>query len=394
MLPRIKIQYMNGQLGTVGESPDGLFALVCSAVAVTSTFVLEKAYSVRSMDDLLALGVTEANNPRLYKQVQDFYNEAEDGTKLIIFGVAKTAKMTALCDKTSGLVRDLITSQNGALRGIFIARDDSSTSTTTTEGLDADVFTALPKAQQLAEWATTELYAPLFIILEGRNYTGTAQKDLSQEKNNRVGIVIGDTVSGSVNACVGTMAGRLAMLPVQRNLGRVKDGSLFPTEMYIGAKKVDESGSVVEDLHDKRYIVPRKYVGRSGYFFADDNLACDPTDDYAQLAPRRVIDKVYRIAYDTLLDMMLDELDVNEDGTLQTGIIKSWQQTVESRVNREMTANGELSASEDGNGCVCFIDPKQNVLSTSKVVVTLKVRPFAYGRYIDVNLGFLVTQTN
>ncbi len=394
MLPRIKIQYMNGQLGTVGESPDGLFALVCSAVAVTSTFVLEKAYSVRSMDDLLALGVTEANNPRLYKQVQDFYNEAEDGTKLIIFGVAKTAKMTALCDKTSGLVRDLITSQNGALRGIFIARDDSSTSTTTTEGLDADVFTALPKAQQLAEWATTELYAPLFIILEGRNYTGTAQKDLSQEKYNRVGIVIGDTVSGSVNACVGTMAGRLAMLPVQRNLGRVKDGSLFPTEMYIGAKKVDESGSVVEDLHDKRYIVPRKYVGRSGYFFADDNLACDPTDDYAQLAPRRVIDKAYRIAYDTLLDMMLDELDVNEDGTLQTGIIKSWQQTVESRVNREMTANGELSASEDGNGCVCFIDPKQNVLSTSKVEVTIKVRPFAYGRYIDVNLGFLVTQTN
>ena len=394
MLPRIKIQYMNGQLGTVGESPDGLFALVCSAVAVTSTFVLEKAYSVRSMDDLLALGVTEANNPRLYKQVQDFYNEAEDGTKLIIFGVAKTAKMTALCDKTSGLVRDLITSQNGALRGIFIARDDSSSSTTTTDGLDADVFTALPKAQQLAEWATTELYAPLFIILEGRNYTGTAQKDLSKETNNRVGVLIGDTVSGSVNACVGTMAGRLAMLPVQRNLGRVKDGALFPTEMYIGAKKVDESGSVVEDLHDKRYIVPRKYVGRSGYFFADDNLACDPTDDYAQLAPRRVIDKAYRIAYDTLLDMMLDELDVNEDGTLQTGIIKSWQQTVENRVNREMTANGELSASEDGNGCLCFIDPKQNVLSTSKVEVTLKVRPFAYGRYIDVNLGFLVTQTN
>lgn len=394
MLPRIKIQYMNGQLGTVGESPDGLFALVCTAVAVASTFTLEKAYSVQRMDDLLALGITKENNPRLYKHVEDFYNEAEEGTKLIIYGVPKTAKMTALCDKTSGSVKTLITSQNGALRGIFIARDDSSTSTTTTDGLDSDVLSALPKAQQLAEWATSELYAPLFIILEGRNYTGTNQKNLSEETYNRVGILIGDTESGSVNACVGTMAGRLAGLPVQRNLGRVKDGALFPTEMYIGTKKVDESSSVVEDLHDKRYIVPRKHVGRSGYFFSDDNLACDPTDDYAQLAPRRVIDKAYRIAYDTLLDMMLDELDVNEDGTLQTGIIKSWQQTVENRINREMTANGELSASEDGNGCVCFIDPAQNVLSTSTVEVTLKVRPFGYGRYIDVNLGFLVTQTN
>lgn len=394
MLPRIKIQYMNGQLGTVGESPDGLFALVCAAVAVASTFTLEKAYSVQRMDDLLALGITKDNNPRLYKHVEDFYNEAEEGTKLIIYGVPKTAKMVALCDKTSGSIKTLITSQNGALRGIFVARDDSSTSITTTDGLDSDVVSALPKAQQLAEWATSELYAPLFIILEGRNYTGTNQKNLSEETYNRVGILIGDTESGSVNACVGTMAGRLAGLPVQRNLGRVKDGALFPTEMYIGTKKVDESSSVVEDLHDKRYIVPRKHVGRSGYFFSDDNLACDPTDDYAQLAPRRVIDKAYRIAYDTLLDMMLDELDVNEDGTLQTGIIKSWQQTVENRINREMTANGELSASEDGNGCVCFIDPAQNVLSTSTVEVTLKVRPFGYGRYIDVNLGFLVTQTN
>lgn len=394
MLPRIKIQYMNGQLGTVGESPDGLFALVCAAVAVASTFTLEKAYSVQRMDDLLALGITKDNNPRLYKHVEDFYNEAEEGTKLIIYGVPKTAKMVALCDKTSGSIKTLITSQNGALRGIFVARDDSSTSITTTDGLDSDVVSALPKAQQLAEWATSELYAPLFIILEGRNYTGTNQKNLSEETYNRVGILIGDTESGSVNACVGTMAGRLAGLPVQRNLGRVKDGALFPTEMYIGTKKVDESSSVVEDLHDKRYIVPRKHVGRSGYFFSDDNLACDPTDDYAQLAPRRVIDKAYRIAYDTLLDMMLDELDVNEDGTLQTGIIKSWQQTVENRINREMTANGELSASEEGNGCVCFIDPAQNVLSTSTVEVTLKVRPFGYGRYIDVNLGFLVTQTN
>lgn len=383
---------MNGQLGTVGESPDGLFALVCSAVAVASTFTLEKAYSLWRMDDLQVLGVNAENNPRLYKQVKDFYNETGEGTRLIIYGVSKTAKMTALCD-ISGPIRNLISSQNGILRGIFVARDDSSTAVTTTEGLDADVFTALPKAQQLAEWATDELFAPLFIILEGRHYTGTNQKDLSKLAYNRVGILIGDTEAGSVNACIGTMAGRLAGLPVQRNLGRVKDGALFPTEMFIGTRKVDESDSVLAGLYDKCYIIPRKYVGRSGYFFADDNLACVPTDDYGHLALRRVIDKAYRIAYDTLLDMMLDELEVNTDGTLQTGVVKSWQQAVENRINREMTAAGELSASDEGNGCVCFIDPSQNVLATSKVVATLKVRPFAYGRYIDVNLGFDVTQT-
>ena len=89
--------------------------------------------------------------------------------------------------------------------------------------------------------------------------------------------------------------------------------------------------------------------------------------------------------------MMLDELEINSDGTMQTGVITSWQQTVENAVNRSMTAAGELSASDNGEGCSCYIDPNQNVVATSKVEMTLKVRPFGYARYVDVNLGFQVT---
>lgn len=393
MLPRIKISYLNGQLGTVGESPDGLFALVCGATAAGGTFELEKAYSVRGMDDLAALGITSEGNPRLYKHVKEFYDEAEEGTELVVYGVAKSAKMTALLDKTSGSARKLVEGQNGRLRGVFVAGDGGTTGSVT-EGLDPDVLSALPIAQQLAEWATEELYAPLFVILEGRGYTGEDLRDLSELAYNRVGVLIGDTEAGSEGACVGTLAGRLATLPVQRNAGRVKDGALFPTEMYAGNVKVDEGGSVIAGLYDKGYITPRKYVGRSGYFFTDDRLACDETDDYAHLAHRRVIDKAYRIVYDTLLDMMLDELEVNEDGTLQAGIVKSWQQAVEDALNAAMTASGELSAGDDGEGCVCYIDQTQNVLATSKVAVTVKVRPFGYARYVDVSLGFQVTQAS
>lgn len=393
MLPRIKISYLNGQLGTVGESPDGLFALVCGATAAGGTFELEKAYSVRGMDDLVALGITSEGNPRLYKHVKEFYDEAEEGTELVVYGVAKSAKMTALLDKTSGSARKLVEGQNGRLRGLFVAGDGGTTGSVT-EGLDPDVLSALPIAQQLAEWATEELYAPLFVILEGRGYTGEDLRDLSELAYNRVGVLIGDTEAGSEGACVGTLAGRLATLPVQRNAGRVKDGALFPTEMYVGNVKVDEGGSVIAGLYDKGYITPRKYVGRSGYFFTDDRLACDETDDYAHLAHRRVIDKAYRIVYDTLLDMMLDELEVNEDGTLQAGIVKSWQQAVEDALNAAMTASGELSAGDDGEGCVCYIDQTQNVLATSKVLVTVKVRPFGYARYVDVSLGFQVTQAS
>ena len=389
MLPRIKIQFLNGQLGTVGESPDGLFALVCGAAAVTKKLELGKAYTLHTFDELDVLGVTAENNPRLYKHVQDFYTEAEEGTKLIIFPVDKTKTFTELCDKDTGVIKELITAENGALRGIFVAGDGRE-ATITTNGLDNDLFTALSKAQQLAEWATTSLYAPIFVILEGRGYKDGAVKDLHKEAYNRVGVLIGDTVKASEGAAVGLMAGRLATLPVQRNIARVKNGALKPVAMFIGEKPVEENASAVSDLYDAGYITPRKYVGKAGYFFTDDRLACEQTDDYAHITERRTIDKAYRIAYAALLELMMDELYVNEDGTLQHGIIMAWQQMMENAVNRAMTAAGELSSDTDGTGCKAYVDPTQNVLSTSKIELTLKVRPFGYARYVDVKLGFQV----
>ena len=380
---------MNGQLGTVGESPDGLFALVCGAAAVTKKLELGKAYTLHSFDELAALGVTAENNPRLYKHVQDFYTEAEEGTKLVIYPVDKAKTFTELCDKDTGVIKELIMAENGTLRGIFVAGDGRE-ATVTTNGLDNDLFTALPKAQQLAEWATVSLYAPLFIILEGRGYKGGVVKDLHKEAYNRVGVLIGDTVKASEGAAVGLMAGRLATLPVQRNIARVKNGALKPIAMFLGEKPVEENASAVSDLYDAGYITPRKYVGKAGYFFTDDRLACEQTDDYAHITARRTIDKAYRIAYTALLDLMMDELAVNDDGTLRHGIIMAWQQMMENAVNRAMTAAGELSADENGAGCKAYVDPKQDVLSTSKIELVLKVRPFGYARYVDVKLGFQV----
>ena len=380
---------MNGQLGTVGESPDGLFALVCGAAAVTKKLELGKAYTLHSFDELATLGVTAENNPRLYKHVQDFYTEAEEGTKLVIYPVDKAKTFTELCDKDTGVIKELIMAANGALRGIFVAGDGRE-ATVTTNGLDNDLFTALPKAQQLAEWATVSLFAPLFIILEGRGYKGGVVKDLHKETYNRVGVLIGDTVKASEGAAVGLMAGRLATLPVQRNIARVKNGALKPIAMFLGEKPVEENASAVSDLYDAGYITPRKYVGKAGYFFTDDRLACEQTDDYAHITARRTIDKAYRIAYTALLELMMDELAVNDDGTLRHGIIMAWQQMMENAVNRAMTAVGELSADENGAGCKAYIDPKQDVLSTSKIELVLKVRPFGYARYVDVKLGFQV----
>ena len=46
----------------------------------------------------------------------------------------------------------------------------------------------------------------------------------------RVGVLIGDTISQSKGAAIGILAGKLASIPVQRHIGRVKDGALSATE--------------------------------------------------------------------------------------------------------------------------------------------------------------------
>ena len=362
---------------------------VLGAASVSTTFALGTPYRIVRPEGLAALGVTADNNARLHELVRQFYAEAEEGTPLYVLGLAGTS-MTDACDVESGSLKDVVVSLRGALRGIVLASASTGTPTVT-EGLDPDVFTALPKAQALADYAAVSLYAPLFFILEGRAFSGASSlRDLSSSAYNRVGIFIGDVEASSKNAAVGVIAGRIASVPVQRNIGRVASGALAPDKFYLGATLVDDSMTDVETIYEKGYITPRIYAGLAGYYFTDDRLAVVPTDDYAHLTARRSADKAARIAYLTLLNFLLDEIAVNTDGTMQQPVLKSWQAAVETAVDAQMTAAGELSV-VDGSGCRFFIDPTQNVLATSKVEGSLRIRPYGYARDIVANIGFLTS---
>lgn len=397
MLPRIKIYFQNGALNQVVPSPDGTLGIVCTGTAVASTFALATAYVLRSLDQLTDLGVTDANNPSLYKIVADFYVQAGEGTEVWIMAFPDTVKLSDMVDQTQNYAKKLIQAATGKIRGIVISRTPASGYTMTTEdGLDADVALAISNAQALGGYAADTLFAPIFTIVEGYGYTGTAADlaDLTQETNNRVGVFIGNTTGAGDNQAMGIIAGRIASTAVQQNIGRVKDGPLSPVKTYI--KSTPAELADVNMIHDKGYITFRTYIGRSGYFFNDDSLATKVTDDYNHLTARRTIDKAFRIAYDTLLDQLLDAIPVNANGTMQAPQVKTWQMLVENAIATQMTANGELSADATDpkdRGVQCYIDPNQNIVSTSMMNVAVRVRPFGYARYIDVYLGFQVVNS-
>ena len=391
MLPRVKIQFENGNLRQTVPMPDGVGGIVCTAVAVVGKFALATPYVLRKFEDLDTLGITAANNPEIYKIVSEFYTEAAANLELWILGLADTVKLSEMADQTLDYGKKLINAANGRLRWIAFSRKPGVGYTPTiTNGMDADVYAAVGKAQTLCEWATTSKYAPLFAVVEGAGFGNdpVALTAINTGTNNRVAVLIGDTVNDSKKANVGTLCGRIAAVSVQRNIGRVKDGTVSPTTLYIGNKTVDAAD--FESVHEKGFITYRTYVGRSGYYFNDDFLAALTSDDYSHITARRTVDKAYRIAYDVLLNELLDEIPVNADYTLQKGFIKSWEGNIISAISQLMTSNGELSADvQNGDrGVEVYIDPSQNVVSSGKIVVRIRVRPFGYARFIDVFLGF------
>jgi ligA len=391
-LPIVKITFAEGNLGKVGDSPDGLVALMVASAAVGNTYELGKPYSIRSVADLKALKVAEDNNATLLKHVREHYAEAGEGSELIIYGVDKGKTMVELATKgasedEAGELRKLITLCKGRLRTVGIALD-AQDEPDATEGIVADVLSAIPKAQETAVYATDVLYAPLFVILEGRGFKRQGLKDLSELGCNRVGVFVGDTRAEGKGAAIGLLTGRIAKSAIQRNVGRVRDGKIAADAIYLSGQPIEQQTGAVADLYTKGYICPRQYVGRAGFYFCDDRLATSESDDYAHVTARRTIDKAYRIAYNTLLSFLLDELELEADGTLHPATVRSWEQEITSAVDRAMTAKGELSADEStGSACRFEILPT-NVLATSEVRAKLSVRPFGYARYIDVELGF------
>jgi len=401
-LPSININFQNGQLGQYLDTPDGVFGLLASAAAVSTTFVLNTPYMVRGMSQVAALGITPSvDNYVLYKALKEFYAEAGDGTELWLMGLAKTTKVSdwftvdVITGKTPA--EKLLDAANGKLTMLFTAFSPTGTyAPVITTGIDADVWAALPLAQTLAENYTQNRYAPFYTLFEGYAFDGnkTTVKDLLTLDYDRCQIMLGDTerrtaTPPSKGAATGLLAGRKAKTPVNANPARTRDGAVNTLTAFI----LDIQAELydVAALHDKGYVSFRNHTGRSGYFFTDDPTVTPVTDDYHYGTHRRTIDKAYRLAYGALIDFLLDDSTVNPNGTIDVMVAKTIETAVISAIGNNMKGELSIDTSDPKDlGVLCVVDLTNNVTSSSRLKLSkLQIKPRGYFRYIDVPLGFV-----
>lgn len=414
MLPNIDITFSNGALGQVQPLADGCMGLVIQADEVGATLEHNTAYTVKSMQDVAALGIVDSvGNHRLYKFLSEFFEEGGTGQKLWLMTFPKMdSTQTPAPIKLSTLfiadgagvnpVKQLLDAAQGEIRGLFAVFNPAPSYTPViANGIDEDVMLVASKAQILLEDYTDTKKAPAFCVTEAYAFTGihTALANLSTHTYNRVSVMLGDSenfsgVTTSKGAALGCLAGRLARLQVHENAGKVREGALKPLTMFIKDTPVEQYD--VESIHDKGFITLRTFVGRSGYYISDDHQATLPSDDYRHITHRRTIDKAYRLAYGVLVDFILDDLQLTNSGTVAPIWAKTVETQVISAIYNQMTTIGELSVDEavaSDRGVRCQVSTTNNVAATSRVEVIVQVRPKGHARYIDVPLGFIpVTQ--
>lgn len=420
MLPRVKINFADGTLGIAAPMDDGVAAFIAPVRSGLMSNAATEPFLVTSLESLENQGYDTSHAPEVHRTVELFYREAPKGSKLWVMPFViddANPGPNFLADAIPDAGHQLLEAARGQVRLLMADTIDISDPSLRPDDGSGNIRVppAFQPLQELCEWATEELYAPCIAVttlyaradIDCGGHPGLAT-DEQYYSFNRLCVVEGwqrvmdgGTPVADIVKPLGLLAGRLAAIPVQRSVARVKSGPIAGADvMWLPSCDADhqspgpaERGGIAEMLHDMGYIVPRTFVGKTGYYWSDDTLLADPESDYGLIPRRRTIDKAYRIAYQTLVDEIGDEIAVTNDGRPAAPIVKAIETKVESAIVRHMTAQGNLGtdpSAPNDLGVQCSIDTDQNILANNRLDITLKVKPYGYAKYIEVTLGFLV----
>lgn len=236
------------------------------------------------------------------------------------------------------------------------------------------------------------LFAPSII-----NFTTSGLPNLSVYSANKVSVVISqdagnlgkflfDTQEVTISN-IGNALGTVSLSNVHENIGWVgkfNQSNGFELESIgfgNGQRYESTSDNLLSALNDRRYIFLRKFPNLVGSYFNDSHTAIALSSDYSYIERNRTIDKAIRGIYLNLLPLLNSPLTLTADGKLSNGTVAYLESQASISIN-EMIRKGEVSAAS------VTIDPNQDVITTSEVVVSIELVPIGTARSIVVNIGY------
>ncbi len=388
-LPGVTIELGSGGLGRVAATADGVAGLLLTGAAVAGEkegevkFALNKHYSLSSTKDLASLGITPENNPLIDHEVRSFYAQAGEGAELHLLAVSEATLLTSMVDGAESPMGKLIEGAAGRIKILGVNRlITADQEVDDTDGIDADAITAAAAAQLTAESYAGKIM-PLRLFLPAAKWTGEVGKWLPFEAScNRVAMVLCSEgkLQDQHPAAIGMVLGRAAKAEPQQDLGRVKFGSLAATGYFTDGSHFLEKQGLAIQLNEAGFIFFRNYPGKNGCYLNGCPMATAETDDYATLNNGRTMDKAMRIAYNTYISEIMDNVAVGTDGKLPAGVCSSFESMIENSVAAQM--DGQISSFK------AYVNPEQNILSTSRLEIECSIVPLGVLKNIHVLLAF------
>lgn len=351
-----------------------------------------------SPDELGLIDVTLETHPVLFYHVNEFFR-INLGAKLYIQGVA-------VSDGEFTEVKVLQNFANGDIRQLAICDYKSAVSTLTN---------TLPKLNQIAtDLGNMNLPLSILISVKIESAEMVALTDLHTE-NERVSVVISQDGGGlgaylatenpsisNIGACLGAVS----KAQVHESIGWVEKQNLvnvaYPKkltgdveksrEMDVicfvdGSRISDYSPEQIQAINDKGYIFCVKHTGIAGTYFNDSFTATALDSDFAYIENNRTIDKAVREINKILVPRISAPAYVDPDtGYLAATTVAATESLCDSVLD-QMIRDGEIS------GYTVSINPKQQIIKTSKLEVVVKLVPVGVLREIIVKIGLTLKTT-
>ena len=384
--PDITFNRQGGGLGRPLPGQDHYSGFIVYEDSLPTGFGTDKIKQVFSIDEAEALGVTsdDAVFKFAHYHVSEFFRMNPKGVLWLMVEpvpavpASRTwSEITEIQNFSEGLIRQV---------GIFddVAAFDS-----------AD----LTKIQVVIVALQTDKQ-PLSVVL-GSDISGTADlsalSDLRALVAPNVSVCIAE--SGSVVAqalvtessksltSVGNCLGTISLAQVNEDIAwpkkfRIDNGEEMAIALIANGDNIrDLSSGLLDSIHDKGYIIPRKFVGSAFTYYTDSPTAVAVTSDFAYIENNRTIDKAIRGLRIGVQPELNSPLKVNSDGTLSDETIAIFID-LSKKPLQDMQNSNEISAFS------VVIDSAQDVLASSELVISVLVVPYGTARQIKFNIGF------
>ena len=384
----VVIEKLNGGLGRNNASGDMISGLLANGVAVVGGVQLNTVYRLKSVADALALLIDEDydtdNSVVLFEHINEAFRVNTD-CDLYLLVVAQTVTYAELLDKTeAGNAKKLLIEAGGDIKQLAVAFNPAVAVTDFT-----DTVAAITKAQELAAEEYT-LHRPVQILLEGKGYAIADDTDFRALNAKNVSVMLGQAASiaavDATYAAVGTLLGAVSRAAVNVNIGWVENFNVLGGSLTVPAV-ADTLLTAVSDgdketLNDNGAIFFTTHIGRAGIYFNDSHTATAITSDYAYIENNRTIDKAVRLIRSALLPSLNSPVLLDEEtGQLSPAVTKSFE--AKGRKALEEMLNSDEVSSID-----VYVDPEQNILSTSELKIKFTITPTGTARKISVTIGF------